>query len=88
MNEIQIQSQVQIGVNTFEVEGKIIPSDNSSTMSVQIIKIMHRDNDVTEEVILLGQEDVFKRALREAYQKNKTNLAINALQDALRILQS
>jgi hypothetical protein len=82
-----IKTTAQIGKNTFEVEGELLPSENSTMLQFSLTKVMHGNNDITEEIFLLGTENKFLAILEQAYQKEKQNIVIETLKNGIRHLE-
>ncbi len=82
-----IKTTAQIGKNTFEIEGELLPTENSTTLQFSLTKVMHGDNDITDEIFLLGNESRFLAILEQAYQKQKQNLVIETLRSGIRHLE-
>jgi hypothetical protein len=82
-----IKTTAQIGKNTFEIEGELLPSENSTMIKFSLTKVVCGNNDLTEEVQLLGDEAKFLSTLEKAYQTEKHNLVIETLRNGIRHLE-
>jgi hypothetical protein len=82
-----IKTTAQIGTNTFEIEGELLPNENSTMLKFSLTKVMHQNNDLTEEIFLLQNEGKFLSILEQAYQKEKQNLVIDTLKSGIRHLE-